>query len=246
MSATDHGKTAFATCHGLFKFQVMPFGLCNARAPLVSSCLGYPFERIAIDIMAPLPVTVSGNKYILVVGDYFTKWKEAYVSHHQCDWDGHLPLVMMAYRSSIHGVQLPVDVMFGRQPNHQLEVSEYVRDLRDTLEEVHEHAREHLRTAQKRQKDYYDQRIAGEQIKVGDRVFLHDPAVKKGQTKKLHSPWQGPYIVMTKIGDVTYRIQAEDNPRKRKVVHFNRLKLCGVPRLVDKQRGPSQTASSGP
>ena len=122
----------------------------NVRAPLVSSCLGYPFERIAIDIMAPLPVTESGNKYILVVGDYFTKWKEAYVSHHQCDWDGHLPLVMMAYRSSIHEVQLPVDVMFGRQPNHQLEVSEYVRDLRDTLEEVHEHAREHLRTAQKR------------------------------------------------------------------------------------------------
>ena len=129
MSATDHGKTAFATCHGLFEFQVMPFGLCNARAPLVSSCLGYPFERIAIDIMAPLPVTESGNKYILVVGDYFMKWKEAYVSHHQRDWDGHLPLVMMAYRSSVHEVQLPVDVMFGRQPNHQLEVSEYVRDL---------------------------------------------------------------------------------------------------------------------
>ena len=95
--------------------------------------------------------------------------------------------------------------MFGRQPNHQPEVSEYVRDVRDTLEEVHEHAREHLRTAQKRQKDRYDQRIAGEQIEVGDRVFLHDPAVKRGQTKKLHSPWQGPYIVVTKIGDVTYR-----------------------------------------
>ena len=133
--------------------------------------------------------------------------------------------------------------MFGRQPNHKPEVSDYVRNLRDTLEEVHEHAREHLQAAQKRQKDHYDQRIAGEQIEVGDRVFLHDPARKKGQTKKLHSPWRGPYIVMTRIGDVNFRIRAVDNPRKRKVVHFNRLKPCGVPNLVDQQHGPNQTVS---
>ena len=48
------------------------------RAPLVSSCSGYPFERIALDIMGPLPTTESGQKYILVVGDYFTKWTEAF------------------------------------------------------------------------------------------------------------------------------------------------------------------------
>ena len=312
----------------------------TARAPLVSSCPGYPFERIALDIMGPMPTTESGNKYILVVGDYFTKWKEAfaipnqeaktvaeklvkevisrygapekihsdqgrnfeaqlfqeicvlfnmdktrtspyhpesdgmvermnrtlqnmlakYVSDHQRDWDEHLPLMMMAYRSSVHAstqytpfyllfgheVRLPVDVMFGRQPNHKPEVSDYVRNLRDTLEEVHEHAREHLRAAQKRQKDHYDQRIAGEQIEVGDRVFLHDLAVKKGQTTKLHSVWQGPYIVITRIGDVTYHIQVVDNPRKRKVVHFNCLKLCAVLNPADQQHGPNQTASPAP
>ena len=31
-----------------------------------------------MDIMGPLPETPRGNRYILVVGDYFTKWKEAY------------------------------------------------------------------------------------------------------------------------------------------------------------------------
>ena len=35
-------------------------------------------ERVAMDILGPLPETDAGNKYILVVGDYFTKWKEAY------------------------------------------------------------------------------------------------------------------------------------------------------------------------
>ena len=50
----------------------------TGRSPLVSSCPGYPFKRIALDIMGPLPTTESGNKYILVVRDYFTKWKEAF------------------------------------------------------------------------------------------------------------------------------------------------------------------------
>ena len=37
-----------------------------------------PLERIAMNISGPLPVTERGNCYILVVGDYFTRWKEAF------------------------------------------------------------------------------------------------------------------------------------------------------------------------
>ena len=38
--------------------------------------VGNPLERIAMDILGPLPETPRGNKYILVLGDYFTKWTE--------------------------------------------------------------------------------------------------------------------------------------------------------------------------
>ena len=37
-----------------------------------------PMQRMAMDILGPLPETDHGNKYILVIGDYFTKWKEAH------------------------------------------------------------------------------------------------------------------------------------------------------------------------
>ena len=40
--------------------------------------VGMPWERIAMDIMGPLPKSNSGNLYILVIGDYFTKWTESY------------------------------------------------------------------------------------------------------------------------------------------------------------------------
>lgn len=39
--------------------------------------VGKPFERIGIDFVGPLEKTKDGNKYILVVTDYLTKWPEA-------------------------------------------------------------------------------------------------------------------------------------------------------------------------
>lgn len=48
------------------------------RAPMVTSATSAPFERIAIDILGPLPKTERSNVYIMVVGDYFSKWTEAY------------------------------------------------------------------------------------------------------------------------------------------------------------------------
>lgn len=48
------------------------------RAPMVTSATSCPFERIAVDIMGPLPKTERSNLYIMVVGDYFSKWTEAY------------------------------------------------------------------------------------------------------------------------------------------------------------------------
>ena len=48
------------------------------RAPLQQLRVGGPLERIAIDVLGPLTETHRGNVYILVVGDYWTKWMEAY------------------------------------------------------------------------------------------------------------------------------------------------------------------------
>ncbi|GBM67920.1 hypothetical protein AVEN_181367-1 [Araneus ventricosus] len=39
--------------------------------------VGAPFERMAFDILGSFPVTTKGNRYVLVLMDYFTKWPEA-------------------------------------------------------------------------------------------------------------------------------------------------------------------------
>lgn len=38
---------------------------------------GYPFSRVGLDLIGPLPVTQNQNKYIIVLVDYLTKWVEA-------------------------------------------------------------------------------------------------------------------------------------------------------------------------
>ncbi len=47
--------------------------------PLVQDPVGEPLQRVAVDILGPLePPTNRGNRYVLVVVDYLTKWAEAY------------------------------------------------------------------------------------------------------------------------------------------------------------------------
>ena len=46
------------------------------RSPLGTYHAGYPMERNHIDILGPFTPSRSGNIYILVMGDQFTKWVE--------------------------------------------------------------------------------------------------------------------------------------------------------------------------
>ena len=48
------------------------------RGPLTPIYTGEPFERVAMDIIGPLPRTARENRYILTLIDHFTKHAETY------------------------------------------------------------------------------------------------------------------------------------------------------------------------
>ncbi|KAJ8363722.1 hypothetical protein SKAU_G00125530 [Synaphobranchus kaupii] len=80
------GKFHWPGCHHDVELHVHCCDSCTAqkgpnqrsRAPVQQHLVGAPMERVGVDILGPFPVTDSGNRYILIAIDYFTKWPEAF------------------------------------------------------------------------------------------------------------------------------------------------------------------------
>ena len=278
-------------------------------------------QIVATDIVGPLPESDGGNSYILVVGDYFTKWMEAFPIpnqdaitvanklvnevflmfaipeqlhsdqgrqfesrflsevckllgiyktrttpyHPQCnglverfnrtllnmlstcvgdypfDWEHHLRKVCMAYNSGVQmstgytpfylmfgrKARLPLDIMYGtNQPTAVHSMGAYAMQLQNLLLTAYDLVRDHITTQHQRQKTLYDKKVHGKSYKLGDLVWLHSPVPPRGSSHKLYHPWTGPFKVVKKLSEVTYRVQQLQGLRTRKVVHFDHLKPC--------------------
>ncbi len=56
------------------------------RVPLQQEISGSPFDRVAFDVIGPLPTTANGNRFILTEIDYFSKLAEVYaLSNHKAE-----------------------------------------------------------------------------------------------------------------------------------------------------------------
>ena len=287
------------------------------KAPLQQRLSGSPMERIALDILGPFPESDEGNKYVLVIADYYTKFVEAYPmpdetastiarilveeficrygtpkeihtdqgrqfesklftevckllgikktrttsfnpksdgmverfnrtlqamlvtlldpEKNQRDWDRHIPFATAAYRSSVHETtnETPNMMMFGREvinpadlvlDSYELsEETDYVEELRSKMDATYTKVMEHSTKNLRRQKRNYNKQISGTPYETGKFVWLKNDMRKKGVSPKLSYRWDGPYKILTKLSDVTYRIQR--TPRsKQKIVHFDRTK----------------------
>ena len=160
-----------------------------------------------------------------------------FVDDNQRDWDTHVPLLLMAYRTAIHettgctpaqlmmgrDLRLPIDLLIGRPedeiPHH---ASTYAEELQACLERVHTFARSHMQLKTDSMKERYDAASNCDQLNVENPVWLHCPQRKKGISPKLTRQWQGPYLVTKRINDMVYRVQLKPQT-KPKVVHRNRL-----------------------
>ena len=170
-----------------------------------------------------------------------------FVDENQKDWDLYLPLLMMAYRSSVHEstgfspnemmlgreALLPLDLVIGQAESTGKSTTEYAAKLSEQMERTHQFARQHLKLSSDRQKRNYDHRPVNEhQHNRGDAVWLYSPQKKKGICPKLMRHFDGPYLVVKRMSDVLYRIQ-KGSKTKPKVVHHDRLKAYHGPNVPD-------------
>ena len=117
----------------------------------------------------------------------------------QNDLNLQLPASMMAFRGLVHEST-------GVTPN-LLTLGSELEVFLDAITEAPDLARRYLNKAAIRQKRNYDKRLAGRPFTVVDSVWLHNVRRKKGRNAKLDCPWEGPYLVISVLSDVVYRIR---------------------------------------
>ena len=57
---------------------------------------------------------------------------------------------------------------------------------------TYEKAREHLKATAVRSEELYNKRVHGREFQVRELVWLNNPVVPRGRTRKLHCPWIRP------------------------------------------------------
>ena len=77
-----------------------------------------------------------------------------------------------------------------------------------------------MKIAQKKQKEYYDQRASETKLDPGDKVLLLLPS----STKKFLAQWQGPYSVTRHVGKVNYEIEMPDKGGRKQVFYVKYLR----------------------
>ena len=162
-----------------------------------------------------------------------------FVNENQTDWDQHIPLFLMAYRTAVHEttkmtpskmmlgreIRVPVD-LWGGKPEEEIvhrNSTQYAQDFEDKLERVHVIARENLNKSSAAMKRRYDSKVCVSRFDEGAGVWLHCTMRKKGKSPKIMKRWDGPYVVINNLNDVIVRIQRSLRA-KPKVVRVNRLK----------------------
>ena len=160
-----------------------------------------------------------------------------YVNTDQKDWDQYLKPVLMAYRTSAHAstLQTPSMLLYGRElrlpvhiallpPTEQsTSIQFHLEKVLKNVTEAQNKAKVQIEKSQQNSKDRYDKNVQEETYEIGNKVWLWNPTVQKGNVKKLSSLWHGPFTIIEKCGPVNYRLAVE-NRRIPSMVHHNRLK----------------------
>ncbi|KAD5508378.1 hypothetical protein E3N88_16081 [Mikania micrantha] len=134
------------------------------------------------------------------------------------NWDDYLCLVEFAYNNSWQASidMAPFELLYGRKCRAPIcwnEVGEKIIEGPELIQITNDKvaiAREKLKEAQSRQKSYADKHRRALEFKVGDHVFLKVSPCRGvrrfGIKGKLSPRYIGPFEILDRIGEVSYRL----------------------------------------
>lgn len=170
-----------------------------------------------------------------------------YVSDDHKDWDEYLPFMLFAYRTAVHEAtnETPFYMMMTRDARMPLKSSdgvlpekETVGDYKQRIIEAKKIIEEKTTMADHQNRLKRLQRLSLEShespFTVGKLVWLYTPS-KRGQSKKLAKPWQGPFRIEEMVMPVTCKVSTQGQKPLSQYVHVSRLKLYTSPKRPEEE-----------
>lgn len=116
----------------------------------------------------------------------------------------------------------------------------YVIATQHKLRDMAEIVQESLKSAQRKQKAWYDKDARLREFSAGDPVLVLLPT----STSKLLAQWQGSYQIVKCMSRVTYLVDMHDKRKRKRIFHVNMLKHFKVRKPVEQSYWIDSTGSS--
>nr|GEV78705.1 putative reverse transcriptase domain-containing protein [Tanacetum cinerariifolium] len=154
-------------------------------------------------------------------------------------WVNHWPLVKFSYNNSYHASikAAPFEALYGqkcRLPVCWIEVGEAQilgpELIQETTEKIIQ-IKQRKQAARDRKKIYADLKCKPMEFQVGDKVMLKvlpwKGVVRFGKLGKLNPRYVGPFKVLERVGDVSYKLDLpEELSRVHNTFHVSNMKKC--------------------
>ena len=155
------------------------------------------------------------------------------------EWEDVLPAALMAMRTCVNDSSKfsPYFLIYGRDPVMPIDTlltprrryygDDYLPTMLQRLHTAFVNVADNTKKARENIKQQADKKARQREFQVGDPVYLHDPVVKEGQTRKLRSPWTPYYRIIELVSPVTAIIRSQKNGKTR-TAHVNNLRYANV------------------
>ena len=221
-----------------------PKALVSDRGPqFMSSLVSSLCEIFSVRRSVTTPYHPQSNAVCERFNSYLEASLRAYVDDRQSDWPKMLPGILMAYRNTPANRSTefsPYYILFGQQMKTPIDqeltgripdVSAQYRDnMRSVLENVslsRKIAEENMTRHQRENKAYHDRTAQEPGFEMGDLVWLHDPRVPVGYSRKIRAQWVGPFNICEIGPNHTYRLRhAQTRQVMNNLVNANRMKMA--------------------
>ena len=231
--------SAFQTAHALFQHVFRIFGIpediVSDRGPQFTSQVWAAFfEHIGVSVSLSSGYHPQSNGQCERVNQELGKFLRLFCHENPSDWYQYLVWAEIAQNSLTSSVtgMTPFQCTLGYQPplapwtGVQTDVPS-VDDWMTRSEQVWEETHQRIETALQRHKEQADRRRGPTPVyQPGDRVWLaaKDFRTTEGSCRKLQPKYIGPFKIVKRINDVTYRLDLPPRFRVSRSFHVSLLK----------------------